>query len=297
MKRSPMRNAFLQHLQFEKRLSLHTVNAYRTDLDQFFCYLDKAYKIEEIEAINHQLIRSWIVELLNNKISNRSIHRKISVLNSFYKYLLQHNQSLVNPMSKVVTPKLTRRLTTFVNTSSIDQLLESDFFGSDFEGVRDRLIIEVFYATGMRLSELLDLKTHNVNLFETQLKVSGKRNKERIIPFTLQLKRKIETYLQLKTQIGIPSSDFFFTTENGNKMYARNVYRIVNKYLTMTTTVDKRSPHVLRHTFATHMLNNGADINSIKELLGHANLSATQVYTHNTVEKLKNVHKQAHPRG
>jgi integrase/recombinase XerC len=230
---------------------------------------------------------------MEQKIVPRSVNRKITTLKTFYKFLLRQGVVAENPMLKIQSPKTSKRLPVFVEKEGMDILLDSIDFGDDFEGQRNKLIIEIFYSTGMRLTELVNLKQLDVDLYQSHLKVLGKRNKERIIPFNPILKEQIKIYLQAKPTL---NDEFLFITSSGAKMYDKLVYRIVNAYLSQITTVDKKSPHVLRHTFATHMLNNGANLNSIKELLGHASLSATQVYTHNTVEKLKNIHKQAHPK-
>jgi integrase/recombinase XerC len=284
---------FLQYLQFEKRFSEHTVIAYNNDLRQFIDYLETSYKISELSSIDHLIIRSWIVEMMEKKISSRTINRKITTLKTFYKYLLRQDLVKDNPMLKIQSPKTSKRLPVFVEKDKMDLLLDNITFEEGEDGLRDQLILEMFYATGMRLSELINLKEKDVDLAAGQLKVLGKRNKERIIPFNNELARKIKSYIDVKAGGG---GDFLFVTGEGKKMYQKFVYNIVNKYLSQVTTLDKKSPHVLRHTFATHMLNNGADLNAIKELLGHANLAATQIYTHNTVEKLKNIHKQAHPK-
>lgn len=288
------RDSFLKYLQFEKRLSSHTVLAYSGDLTQFFDYIQTTYQISNLSDLNHTVIRSWVVELMENKISPRSVNRKITTLKTFYKYLLRQGIVSENPMLKIISPKTSKRLPVFVEKDNMDALMDKIEFGDDVEGIRNKLIIELFYATGIRLSELINLKQANVDLEACQIKVLGKRNKERIIPFGNEMKNSIQKYMDAKP--GLPG-EFLFQMTSGKKMYEKFVYRLVNEYLSMVTTVDKRSPHILRHTFATHMLNNGADLNAIKELLGHANLSATQVYTHNTVEKLKNIHKQAHPKG
>ncbi|HEY0029924.1 MAG TPA: tyrosine-type recombinase/integrase [Bacteroidia bacterium] len=287
------RDSFIQYLQFEKRLSDHTVVAYSGDLDQFATFLRTTYEINNVQEITHSVVRSWIVELMEQKMAARSVNRKITTLKTFYKYLLRQQVVSENPMLKILSPKTSKRLPVFVEKDKMDLLLDSIEFGDDFEGVRNKLVIELFYATGIRLIELVNLKQADIDLHSCQLKVLGKRNKERIIPFTKELKDTINAYLQLKKG---GSEEYLFVTESGKKIYEKLAYRIVNKYLSDVTTIEKRSPHVLRHTFATHMLNNGADLNAIKELLGHANLAATQVYTHNTVEKLKNIHKQAHPK-
>ena len=287
------RDSFLQYLQYEKRLSPHTLVSYSTDLTQFYDYLQITYQVKDLHDINHSLIRSWIVSLMEQKISPRSINRKITALKTFYKYLLKQRIVTDNPMLKIQSPKTSKRLPVFVEEGKMDVLLDNIEFGNDESGMRNKLIIEMFYGTGMRLTELINLKTNNVDLVSNQLKVLGKRNKERIIPFNSELKTKIEEYLKIRKG---KNHVTLFVSDNGKKLYEKFVYRIVKKYLSNVTTIDKKSPHVLRHTFATHMLNNGADLNAIKELLGHSNLSATQIYTHNTVEKLKNAHKQAHPK-
>lgn len=291
-----LKDNFLQYLQYEKRLSGHTVISYNTDLDQFISYLFENYKIETIEGVNHLLIRSWVVSQMEQKISARTINHKITALKTFYKYLLRQGVVTENPMPKIQTPKISKRLTVFVEKDNMDKLLDNVDFGDDFAGIRNQLMIELFYATGIRLAELVGLKQQNVDMYNCTIKVLGKRNKERIIPFADSLKPRIKKYLAQKAKINNISETHFFVTEKGNKVYEKLVYRVINNYLSMITTVEKRSPHVLRHTFATHMLNNGADLNAIKELLGHSSLAATQVYTHNTVEKLKTVHKQAHPK-
>ena len=287
------RDAFIEYIQFEKRFSNHTLVAYTNDLAQFIQYLITTYEINKITDVNHTVIRSWVVSLMEQKILPRSVNRKITTLKTFYKFLLRQGVVTENPMLKIQAPKTSKRLPVFVEKEGMDTLLDNIDFGDDFEGQRNKLIIEIFYSTGMRLTELVHLKQADVDFYQSQLKVLGKRNKERIIPFNAVLKEQIKTYLQAKSTL---NDEFLFVTSSGAKMYDKLVYRIVNVYLSQITTVDKKSPHVLRHTFATHMLNNGADLNSIKELLGHASLSATQVYTHNTVEKLKNIHKQAHPK-
>ncbi len=290
---SEHKTLFLEYIQHEKRLSIHTLAAYSGDLSQFIAYITTQYEIKNISEINHTIIRSWIVTLMENKISPRSVNRKITTLKTFYKYLLRQSVVSINPMLKIQSPKTSKRLPVFVEKERMDKLLDNIEFGDDEDGIRNKLIIELFYATGVRLSELINLKQKNIDYHLCQIKVLGKRNKERIIPISSYLLVLMDNYQRSKTII---NDDFFFTNKKGEKMYDKFVYRIVNSYLSQITTIDKKSPHVLRHTFATHMLNNGADLNAIKELLGHANLSATQVYTHNTVEKLKNIYKQAHPR-
>jgi len=234
---------------------------------------------------------------MENGTTPRSINRKLSSLKSFYKFLLRNETIKVNPMQKIQAPKTSKRLPVFVEESSMKMLFEQVEFGEGFPAVRDRLLMEVFYATGMRVSELINLKDKDIDLQNSQVKVLGKRNKERIIPYTRNIRQMIQEYQSLKLKQSFPfSSENLFVNKDGKPLTRITAYNLVKKYLSAVSTLDKRSPHVLRHTFATHMLNNGADINSIKEILGHANLAATQVYTHNTIEKLKQVYKQAHPR-
>lgn len=291
------RRSFIQYIKFEKRFSPHTVLAYESDLDQFFNYAKTTYETESPEEISHPMVRSWIVSMMEKQITPRSITRKITSLKTFYRFLLRNGEITTNPMQKVQAPKISKRLPVYVEEPNMKILFSEVSFGEGFVAVRDRLLMELFYATGMRLSELVNLADTDVDLNSCQVKVLGKRNKERIIPFADHLKALIRQYLDEKQNAGwTERSGSFFVEETGKPISPKKPYYIVRKYLKQVTTIQKKSPHVLRHTFATHMLNNGADLNSVKELLGHANLAATQVYTHNTIEKLKKVYKQAHPR-
>lgn len=287
--------SFLQYIKFEKRFSPHTVLAYESDLTQFFAFQEKTYELSDAAHFTHSMIRSWIVSMMEQGITPRSINRKITTLKTYYKFLLRKGDVTTNPMLKVLSPKTSKRLPVFVDEPKMDLLFNEVDFGEGYEASRDRLLLEFLYATGMRLSELIGLTDRDVDTYQGQLKVLGKRNKERIIPFSTKLKDLISDYLTVR-KANFSEVPSFFVTEKGKSLYPKLVYRIVTRRLGEVTTLDKKSPHVLRHTFATHMLNHGADINSVKELLGHANLSATQVYTHNTIEKLKQVYKQAHPR-
>lgn len=289
---------FLKYLEFEKRYSFHTLKSYETDLRQFSEFCLKQPGDFRPAEITHKLIRTWLVDMVDHGLSPRSINRKISSLKSFFGFMLASGNIESNPMLKILSPKTDKKLPSFVEKENINNLLDMWELKDTFRGWRDFLIIEIFYFTGIRLSELINLKIADVNLNELTIKVLGKRNKERLVPFTAVLKRDVLRYLDLRKQEtgGYAHNDFLFITQSGKKLYPVMVYRIVRSYLQLVTQVEKRSPHVLRHTFATHMLNNGADLNAIKELLGHSNLSATQVYTHNTFEKLKKVYKQAHPR-
>lgn len=288
---------FIEYIKNVKRYSPHTIAAYQTDLDQFTAFHASFYQVTEISQIDHLMIRSWLADLLDQGISPRTINRKITTLKSWYKYLIKEGILSENPMPKITSPKVAKRLPFFVEKEKMDELFDQAAFDESFEAVRDRMILELFYMTGMRLTELVNLKISDFNLAKQTVKVLGKRNKERIIPFTNRLSLFIEKYVNLRDTIsGSSQTDWFFITKSGKKVYQKLVYRVVKYYLSAVTTIDKKSPHVLRHTFATHMLNNGADLNAIKEILGHANLSATQVYTHNTIETLKKVYKNAHPK-
>ena len=287
-----LQNKFITYLSSEKRFSEHTVKSYTTDLKQFTDFLcDEFQIIDNIDEIRFQIIRTWIASLLEKGISPRSVNRKISTLKSYFKFLIREGVILENPMIKLVAPKSKKRLPVFIEEEQISSLLNEVQFEDGFTGERNKLIIELFYVTGIRLSELINIKILDVNFQSQVIKVLGKRNKERLIPLSSNVLEELKSFID-KYQIDY----FLFANEDGKKLYTKLVYRIVNKYIGKISSVNKRSPHILRHTFATHMLNNGADINAIKELLGHANLSATQVYTHNTIEKLKTVYKQAHPR-
>jgi len=263
-------------------------------LDTFWAYANQE-GYTTLNELNHLVIRSWLVSLMESGMEARSVNRKISTLKSYYKFLIREEKVELNPMAKIISPKTAKKLPVFVDITHMENLFDFDVFEPGFEGHRNRMILLLFYQTGMRLSELTGLKKGDIDFSNGQLKVLGKRNKERIIPFTLHFKKELEDYIQV-----IPSEyatgAYLFAQKNGKKLYPKQVYNLVNAALSHVTTIHKKSPHVLRHTFATHMLNNGADLNAIKEILGHANLSATQVYTHNSIEKLKNVHKQAHPK-
>jgi len=288
---------FIQYIQFEKRYSPNTVTSYCNDLKQFFSYLELEYKITEIHDIDYFHIRSWFASLMERDISARSVNRKITTLKSFYRFLNKEGVIEENPMNKIIAPKISKRLPVFVEKEKMDLLLNKFDFGDGFESVRDKLIVEMFYMTGMRLAELVNLTIADVDISNRSIKVVGKQNKERIIPFNNSMEKQIAQYKISRDLLpGADDNKFFFLTSKGEKIYRKLVYRLINYYLSIVTTIDKKSPHVLRHTFATHMLNNGADLNAIKELLGHANLSATQIYTHNTIEKLKKIYKQSHPK-
>jgi integrase/recombinase XerC len=291
------KESFLQYIQVEKGYSLHTVRSYQNDLSQFISFMESIGSAGFPSEISSYDIRAWIVEMIDKGISTTSVHRKISCLRIFFKYLRKEGLIQNDPMDKVVLPKRKKKLPVFVGEEALDKLLDMYEFGDDFSGIRNRTIIEMLYLTGMRRAELIGLRNGDVDLSAASIKVTGKRNKQRIIPIVKSFIKRLEEYIKLRDEHFQSGYDgYFFITDSGKKLYDKFVYNTVKCYLTMVTTIEKRSPHVLRHTFATHMLNNGADLNSIKELLGHASLSATQVYTHNSFEKLKKVYKQAHPR-
>jgi integrase/recombinase XerC len=286
---------FYNYLQYEKRYSKHTLIAYQNDLQQYSQFLT-SLQINIIEA-NHHSIRSWMVSLMDDEIDPRSINRKISALRSLYKFLLKENLIEENPVLKIRAPKVAKKLPTFIAEDKISQLLDADFFENSFSGLRDKLVIELLFGTGIRLSELIGLKLNNFLPKESTIKVLGKRNKERIIPVNITLLNLLNQYLTLRTELNI-SEDIqtLIVTDNNTAAYSKFIYRLVQKYLSYVSTHNKRSPHVLRHSFATTLLNKGADINAIKDLLGHSSLAATQVYTHNSIERLKSIYKQAHPK-
>jgi integrase/recombinase XerC len=291
---------FINYLTVERRFSKHTIVGYQTDLLQFSNFIKDTYEVEDIREVSHLYIRSWVVSLMENGIDPKSVNRKITALRSFYKFLIKTGVVDKNPMLKIQAPKISKKLPEFLDNKKMDAIFDNmSNDGNVYEQVRDFLILDFFYRTGVRLSELIDLKIENVNLHNLSVTVTGKRNKVRQIPITIGFKKAIENYLKLRKEFLNDlnmNCHYFFTDNKGNKMYPVFVYRIVKANIKMVSTGKKKSPHILRHTFATTMLNNGADINAIKELLGHSNLSATQVYTHNTIEKLKEVYKQAFPK-
>lgn len=287
---------FLQYIQHIKHYSPHTVESYRKDLEQFFIFCSSDTHADETNIDHHQ-IRNWIIEIIDSGFTARTANRKISAIKTYFRYLQKEGIIMTNPVSKVLTPKTDKKLPVFIKESQMDFLLDEISFGEDFRGCRNRVIIEMFYHTGIRLSELINIHMSDIDLVNQSVKVLGKRNKERIIPISPGFCELLESYMVLrKEEFQDNEGQFFFLTNKGKKLYPRLVHRIVTHFLSMVTTSDKKSPHILRHTFATHLLNQGADLNAIKELLGHTNLSATEIYTHITFEKLKSIYKQAHPR-
>lgn len=291
---------FLQYIKYEKGYSSHTFVSYETDLSQFKKFVEERSGVEEftLDKVDSYLVREWIVSMMESGISASSVNRKLSTLKSFYAYLCKQGVVKKSPMSQVVSPKAKKRLPHFLKEDEMSDMLSvnSEIFGEGFEGVRDELIMETFYTLGIRLSELIGLKDADVDLQAQTVLVNGKRNKQRYVPFGSQLKNAFQSYLSIRNKEVANRSGSFFLRPNGEALYPMLVYRIVQKYITAVSSLSKRSPHVLRHTFATAMLNNGAELEAVKELLGHSSLAATEVYTHTTFEQLQKNYKLAHPR-
>jgi integrase/recombinase XerC len=288
--------SFVDYLKFEKRYSEHTIRSYHDDLIQFSDFLLQQFGKPALKEISSSMVRSWLADLKGGKISSKSINRKISSLKSFFKYKLRTGELDQTPMSTIINPKIGRRLPVYVEEKDMQTLFNFVEFPDDWQGHTDKLLIGMFYNTGMRLSELINLRQRQVNFSSRTIKVLGKGNKERVIPISEQLVVQIKEYLQQK-KTGAENEDaFLLINRKGKKLYPKYAYLAVKKYLGKITTIDKKSPHVLRHTFATHLTNGGADLNSVKELLGHSSLAATQLYTHNTIGKLKDAYKKSHPK-
>lgn len=289
--------SFINFLKYEKRYSPHTVKAYEKDLDRFVEFCTKMVGDFVVKDVDLKLLRSWVVDLMEHDYSPRSVSRMVTAVKSFYNYLLREQVVDNNPAINVPLPKIRKKLPHFVEENNLNHLLDDDLFDKGFRGQRDKLIISLFYGTGIRLAELINLKDRDFNTVEFLIKVLGKRNKERIIPYPRELNQLFNDYVEIRNEEIVNNSGYLFVTEKGKQIYEKLVYRVVKSNLARVTSLEKKSPHVLRHTYATHLLNNGADLNAVKELLGHANLAATQVYTHTTFEKLQQSYKQAHPRG
>lgn len=295
-------DSFLNYLTFEKRCSEHTVISYKADLLQFFNFIqfhNNDEMINDLSEIGSCKIRAWVLEMMSEETHiARSIHRKMSALKSFFRYHIKMGNLQSNPMLQVHSPKMPKRLPQFVEELDIEKLFTQELFEENFEGTRDQTILELFYSTGMRVSELKNLTFSDIDLYNMQVKVLGKRNKERLIPFGATFQNIYNKYVSFYNENFGESvqNKFVFVNVKSAQLTSKKIYTIVRKYLDMVTTIDKRSPHVIRHSFATHLLNRGADLNSIKELLGHSSLAATQVYTHNSIEKLKTIYQQAHSR-
>lgn len=288
---------FLDYLQFEKKYSIHTIEAYEKDILDFSGFAQASFELEDINQVNYAIIRSWIVSLVEANISNRSINRKLSSLNTYYKFLQKIEAIETNPLAQHKALKVSKKVQVPFSETEIANVLENEFQGTDFESIRNLLIVELFYSTGIRRAELINIKLQDINSSTSTLKVLGKRNKERIIPLLSSVVSTIKTYLEVRDTLDtIVDRDYLFLTKKGVKIYETLVYRIINDYFSKTSAKVKKSPHVLRHSFATHLLNQGADLNAVKELLGHSSLAATQVYTHSSIAELKKVYANAHPR-
>ena len=288
---------FLNYLTFQKRYSRHTIISYENDLTGFFDFVVLQYNSMELTEISASVVRSWLASLKGNKITSKTINRKISTLKSFFKYQLKMNKIDVNPVSAVTSLKISKRLPSFVEQKDIKTLFSHVEFPDTWEGKTNRLLLMIFYQTGIRLSELINIRELHVDKSKSTIKVLGKGNKERIIPINNTLLKEIDAYVSEKNLLpGDVRNEFLLINKKGKKLYPKYVYKVVKKYLGDVSTNDIKSPHVLRHSFATHLTNNGADINAIKELLGHASLASTQIYTHNSIAKLKEVHRLAHPK-
>jgi integrase/recombinase XerC len=288
---------FSNYLKFEKRYSPHTIRAYTDDLTVFFTFLQDTYGQLQLTEITGTMVRTWLASIKEEKFGARTINRKISSLKSFFKYQLKQEEITSSPMGQVISPKLNKRLPNFIKETETETIFKDLEFGTDWKGQTNKLILKLLYQTGMRLSELINLKCSAIDFNKMQLKVLGKGNKERILPLNAEVADEIRYYeAKKKDAFDNFEANFLLLTPAGKKLYAGYVYQAVKWHLSQATTIQKKSPHVLRHTFATHMMNNGADLNAVKDLLGHASLAATQVYTHNTIEKLKNVHKKSHPK-
>jgi integrase/recombinase XerC len=287
---------FIRYLKFEKRYSVHTQKAYEVDLTQFSDYLGVHYESSVLDATD-VMIRSWMMFLIEASCSKRSLNRKLSSLRQFYKYAIRNDLIKLNPMLRIVSMKTDKKIPAFLSESEMIFLLEKIEYSNDYEGQRDKAILEMFYSTGIRLSELIGMKISDIDFLSMTVKVFGKRAKERIIPMMKSHLIELKVFLDLREQLPLKYDSHLFLTLSGDVLYPKLVYRIVNSYLSKVTGMKQKSPHVLRHAFATHMLNDGADLNAIKEILGHTSLSSTQIYTRSSAERLKEIYKQAHPRG
>ncbi|TAH27144.1 MAG: integrase [Cytophagales bacterium] len=296
-----MLDSFFNYLSFEKRYSIHTVSAYKTDVLQFEQYLLKEFGLEDVLKVEYAHVRSWLISLNTAQLSTKSLHRKMASIRSFYKFMLRQKAIPLDPTLKIKVPKLKKRLPVFATSSDMNRLLDAVVEHKEdnpFVAIRNQLIIELFYGTGIRLSELIGLKHQDIDFSKQSIKVTGKGNKQRLVPLHLQLISLMNQYIdEKKNTFPNNNNDSFIVTDKGLKCYPIFIYRIVKNKLSHINTLEKNSPHVLRHTFATHLLDKGAELNAIKELLGHSSLAATQVYTHNTPAKLKAIFEQAHPKG
>ena len=288
--------SFLNFIRYEKRYATHTITAYTNDLEQFSKFLFNQYEIEEAKEVERTYVRAWIVELIEESLEPSSIHRKISTIKAYFKHLQEKGTIIQNPIQEIPLPKIVKHKPSYINETQLSILFNEIKFSEDFKGRQEKLILDILYSTGMRRSELINLTLKQVNLEKLQINIIGKGNKERIVPVSQKLALDIEDYTEERNECFGHSSPYLFLTQKGKQLYPKAVYNTVKKYLAQITTVSKKSPHTLRHSFATHLLANGADLRAIQELLGHTSLASTQVYTHNSLEKLKEIYKQAHPK-
>lgn len=286
---------FIEYLSFEKKYSPHTIKAYHDDLNSFQFFCNTTFKDQQLVDVNYSQIRSWIVEMVNQNISNRSVNRKISSLKTFYKFLVKTKQLAISPLLGHKALKVSKRVQVPFSEKEINEVINNLEVNDDFDSIRNKLIVELLYSTGMRRSELIEIKINDINFSNSTLKVLGKRNKERYIPLLNSVQQTLRKHLDKRKEI-ITNNEHLFITKKGNKIYPNLVYRIINEYFSSVSSKVKKSPHVIRHSFATHLLNEGADLNSVKELLGHSSLASTQIYTHSSLNELKKVYNQAHPR-
>ena len=292
-----MVDSFLRYISFEKRYSRHTVTSYENDLSQFQEFTSNQFQIRDLAEATQLMVRSWVLSLMDKGVSSRTVNRKIATLRSYYKFLLKRDQIKKDPTAKIKSLKTQKELPSFADEADFSSFLDRAIYPDGFEGKRDQIILELLYGTGIRLSELLQLSDRDVDFHQSSIKVLGKRNKERVVPISVSLKKLLKEYINDKNHgFSSDQSATLIVNKTGGKAYPMLVYRVVKKYLNQVSSLDKKSPHALRHTFATHLLNKGADLNAVKDLLGHSSLAATQVYTHNSLDKLKSVFDQAHPK-
>jgi len=287
----------MHYLKYEKRCSAHTVVAYKKDLDQFMVFYTGVVGEFNVKEVSSKLIRSWVVEMMEQRYTPRSVNRKVSSVRAFFHFLMKENVVENNPAVNIILPKIRKKLPFFVEENRLHHLLDDGFFTCDFKGIRDKLIILMLYGTGIRLAELMNLRNVNIDTAGCLIKVFGKRQKERIIPYPKSMNTLLLQYIEERDRKLGYTPEFLLITEDGKQVYEKLIYRVVKSNLEKVTSLEKKSPHVLRHSYATHLLNKGADLNAVKELLGHSNLSATEIYTHTTFSKLNDIYKQAHPRG
>ncbi len=295
MEKSNYITSFLEYLHLEKGYSKHTITAYKTDLTRFKYFCERTHGQDDLLVIRYAEVRSWVVSLVNANISNNSINRKVSSLKSFYKFLQKTALRADNPLSKHKALKVAKKVQVPFTAKEIDAVIQNIAKETDFDSLRNKLLIELLYSTGIRRAELINIKGIDINIADRTIRVLGKRNKERFVPILTSVLETLNQFLELKIK-SIFNSEFLLITSKGNKLYETLVYRIINSYFSQVSQKVKKSPHILRHSFATHLLNEGADLNSVKELLGHSSLASTQVYTHNSLDAIKKVYNQAHPR-